>query len=396
MRATTPRTATAVGVALLALAVAAVPLADFAGQFGSTFWSSPIVIVFGAVGVVVARRLPRNPIGWTLLAVAATFLLSVDGGLYAVFDYRVHQGRLRLGALALMLQPGWAPAIVFMGLAVLLFPDGHLPTSRWRWGVWGYLAVGALWWAGALALTARTVVEHAVQVDDTGNLTVLSHPTGDAAWWGVVQDVFFPLLALSWLVWLVGQVPRYRRSTGIRRVQLKWLISGALLTAVGFVTTLGFSNSSSTFGQVMADAGGIGLVALPVCMGVAILKYRLYDIDRVISRTLSYAVVTGLLVAVYVGMVTLTTRVLPLSSSVGVAASTLAAAALITPLRRRVQRAVDRRFNRTRYDAEATLTAFAASLRDGVDLARIQRELVHVVEHVIEPSHISVWVRPGV
>src|SRR5690242_3916759 len=118
MRAATPRTATAVGVALLALTLAAVPLAYLARQSGPTTWSSPIVIVFGAVGVVVARRLPRNPIGWTLLAVAATFLLSVDGGLYAVLDYRVHHGRLPLGALALMLQPGWSPAIVFMGLAV--------------------------------------------------------------------------------------------------------------------------------------------------------------------------------------------------------------------------------------------------------------------------------------
>ena len=135
----------------------------------------------------------------------------------------------------------------------------------------------------------------------------------------------------------------------------------------------------------------MGVAALPVSIGVAILKYRLYDIDRIISRTLAYAIITGLLVGVYAGLVLLTTQVFRVHSSVAVAASTLAAAALFNPLRRRVQRAVDRRFNRARYDADQTVAAFAARLNDAVDLDSVRDDLAHVVHQALEPAHVSVW-----
>jgi hypothetical protein len=138
----------------------------------------------------------------------------------------------------------------------------------------------------------------------------------------------------------------------------------------------------------------IGVAALPVGIGVGILKYRLYDIDRLISRTLSYAVVTGLLIAVYVGMIGLTTRVIPLSSSVGVAASTLAAVALFTPMRRLVQRRVDRRFNRASYDAAGTVSAFSARLRDAVQLETVRTDLLTLVNAAVEPAHVALWIRP--
>ena len=134
-----------------------------------------------------------------------------------------------------------------------------------------------------------------------------------------------------------------------------------------------------------------GLAALPVSMGVAILRYRLYEIDRIISRTLAYAAVTALLVGVYAGLVLLSTDVLSLTSSVAVAASTLAAAALFNPLRRRVQRVVDRRFNRARYDAELTVAAFADRLKDAVDLGSVRADLASVVQDTLEPAHVSVW-----
>jgi hypothetical protein len=137
----------------------------------------------------------------------------------------------------------------------------------------------------------------------------------------------------------------------------------------------------------------VGLVALPVSMGVAILKYRLYEIDRIISRTLSYALVTGIVIGLYVGVITLVTRVLGFSSPVAVAASTLAAVALFNPLRHRVQHVVDRRFNRARYDAEATVATFTARLRDAVDLETVRSELLEVVNRAVEPSHSSVWIR---
>jgi hypothetical protein len=136
----------------------------------------------------------------------------------------------------------------------------------------------------------------------------------------------------------------------------------------------------------------IGVASLPVSIGVAILKYRLYDIDRIISRTLAYALVTGLLVGMYAGLVLLATRVLSVDSPVAVAASTLAAAAVFNPLRRRVQRAVDRRFNRARYDADQTVTAFAARLKDAVDLDSVQADLAGIVQQALEPDHVSLWI----
>ncbi|MDQ1748073.1 MAG: hypothetical protein QOD07_2336 [Frankiaceae bacterium] len=382
-----------IGIVIGVLAVAAIALALVANKFTTNVGSFPILISFGAVGVVVARRQPDNPIGWTLLGVSGFFVLSGAAGLYAFLDYRVHHGHLPLGPVALVLQPGWAPAIVLMGLGVWLFPDGRLP-SRLRWAFRGVLAVGGLWWAGAMAVAVGAVLTNTVRVESTGDLVQLDKQTGIVVWWGVTQIVFFTLLGLSWLVWLPAQIGRYRRSTGVRRQQLKWLISGASLTVIGGGLSIGFSSASSTWGRIFSALGTAGLVALPIFMGVAMLRYRLYDIDRLISRSVSYAIVTGLLAALYVGMITLATRALPLSSGVGVAASTLAAAAVFSPLRRRVQRRVDRRFNRNRYDAEVTVAAFSASLRDAIDLNRIERELVDVVQRAIEPSRVSVWLRP--
>jgi hypothetical protein len=160
----------------------------------------------------------------------------------------------------------------------------------------------------------------------------------------------------------------------------------------GFLTNT--LSSSSGIEGVVGSAGTVALLGLPLSIGVGILRYRLYDIDRLVSRTLSYALLTGLLVGVFVGLVLLTTRVLPFSSPVGVAASTLAAAALFAPLRNRLQRLVDRRFNRARYDAEATVTAFGARLRDAVDPETVLSELAAAAGGSLQPAHVSVWVKP--
>ena len=188
------------------------------------------------------------------------------------------------------------------------------------------------------------------------------------------------------------QVPKYRRSSGERRLQLKWLYSGAAV----FIACLGFGllQPDNAYG-LAAVVGGVlaaGVAALPIALGIGIMKYRLYEIDRIISRTLAYAIITGLLVGVYAGLVLLATGVLRFSSPVAVAAATLAAAALFNPLRRAVQRIVDRRFNRARYDAEATVAAFAGRLRGSVDLASIQQELAATVDQAFEPTQVSVWV----
>jgi hypothetical protein len=185
----------------------------------------------------------------------------------------------------------------------------------------------------------------------------------------------------------------YRRSSGERRLQLKWLVGGSAVAIVGGALGVPLSGNPSKIVQIVGSIGIVAVLALPVSMGVAILKYRLYDIDRILSRTLAYAIVTGLLVGVYVGVVSLAELVLGFSSPVAVAASTLAAAALFNPVRRRVQRVVDRRFNRARYDAEVTVAAFSARLKDAVDLGAVRADLLDVVNRSLEPSHVSVWVR---
>jgi hypothetical protein len=172
------------------------------------------------------------------------------------------------------------------------------------------------------------------------------------------------------------------------------LISGGLICVCGLVVALQLGPSHSTLWHWVANVGSVGIVALPISLGIGILKYRLYEIDRLISRTLSYAIVTGLLVGVYVAMIALTTRLIPLSSSVGVAASTLAAVGLFAPLRRRVQHAVDRRFNRARYDTDAMVAAFTARLRDAVQLDAVRGDLLNVVNSAVEPSQVSLWIRP--
>ena len=193
-------------------------------------------------------------------------------------------------------------------------------------------------------------------------------------------------IGVIWLSFVGHQVLSWRRADGERRQQLKWLACGGAVTlGVGL---LGSAVTSTVVSRLLE----VGVVALPVSIGVGILKYRLYDIDRIISRTLAYAIVTGLLAGVYAGLVLLATQVLRVHTPVAVAASTLAAAAMFSPLRRRVQRVVDRRFNRTRYDADQTVAAFAARLKDAVDLDAIRDDLAGVVHQALEPAQVSVWI----
>jgi hypothetical protein len=387
------------GSLILLLMVAEPLLASLARQSMLASGGSlplPFSVAFAVVGFVVAWRKPGNLLGWLILGVAGFLAVSEDASFYAVANYRLRSGGLPLGWLALLTQPGWAPAIASIGLIVLLFPDGRLPSPRWHWVLWPYLALALLWIIGALAFTAGAIASHDVRVDSGGNLLVLSHPSGGAAWWAVAQSLFFIALFVSWLVALTAQVISYRRASGERRQQLKWLMSGAgaCLVAVLLISGL-LDRVRGTPGIVIGLVSTAGFLALPVCIGVGILKYRLFDIDRILSRTLAYALLTGLLIGVYAGLVLLATQVLRFSSPVAVAGSTLAAVALITPVRRRVQRAVDRRFNRAGYDADAAVAAFAARLKGAVNLDSVRDDLVRTVGAALEPAQVSVWIDGG-
>jgi hypothetical protein len=398
LRLASPVTAAVIGGLVLALEIVEPPLAMLAHQsMNNSSGSVPpwFSAAFAVVGFVVARRRPGNPLGWLMLAVAGFFALSEDAGFYVVAAYRLRPGGLPLAWAALLAQPTWAPAIVLTGLLVFLFPDGRLPSPRWRWALWFYLGVAALWAVGTIVVTVGAIATHRTSVDSGGNLLLFDHPSGFSAWWGAVNDLFFPSLALGWLVSVAAQALSYRRASGERRQQLKWLLTGSVMAGASLAVAVGNPLSHTVFGKILAVLAFTSILAIPACLGVAILKYRLYDIDRIISRTLAYAIVTGLLVGVYAGLVLLAQQVLRFSSPVAVAASTLAAVALFAPVRRRVQHAVDRRFNRARYDADQTVAEFAARLKDAVDLDAVRGDLAGVVQAALEPAHISVWIRPG-
>jgi hypothetical protein len=202
------------------------------------------------------------------------------------------------------------------------------------------------------------------------------------------------LIAATGLAAILSLAFRYRRARTAERAQLKWLVyAGALIVAALLAEApaeriMGPGNAASNL-QNAVSSGAVALV--PLAIGIAVLRYRLYDIDRVISRTVAYAILTGLLAGIYAGLVLLATQVLRFASPMAVAAATLAAAALFSPMRRRVQRMVDRRFNRARYDAETTVAAFAARLKDAVDLDTVRADLTSVVQTALEPAHVWVW-----
>jgi hypothetical protein len=296
--------------------------------------------------------------------------------------------------VAMLAQPGWAIAIVLIGLAVLIFPDGTLPSPRLRWVLWLYLAMGLTWMGSAYVITADAIVRHHIRVDSGGNLLALDNGPASPGWWNVLQDVLLVAVAFSLLLSLAGQVVSYRRSSGERRQQLKWLLGGFAVIPAGAVLSIALGQAPG-FWRVAGSAVIVAVfLAVPVSMGVAIMKYRLYDIDRVLSRTLAYAIVTGLLIGIYAGLVLLAQQVLRFSSPVAVAASTLAAAALFNPVRRRVQHGVDRRFNRARYDADQTVADFAARLQDAVDLDAVRDDLAGVIQAALEPAHLALWTAP--
>ena len=396
VRLASPVTALVVGALTLVLLVAEWPFASLAhvsvnATVGGPQWWD--FTPFGVVGFVVAWRKPRNPLGWCLLGLTVAGALSDDGSLYAIAGYRIRHGTLPLAWVAMLAQPAWAILVVLIGLSVLIFPDGTLPSPRLRWVLWLYLAIGLAWMVSAYVITVNAILRHAIRVDSGGNLLALDNGPNSPPWWNVLQDVLLVAVAVSTLVSLAGQVGSYRRSSGERRQQLKWLLGGFAVGLAGLVLAAALSHATG-FWSVVGHVAIFALFAVPVSMGMAILKYRLYDIDRVLSRTLAYAIVTGLLIGVYAGLVLLAQQVLRFSSPVAVAASTLAAAALFNPVRRRVQHAVDRRFNRARYDADQTIAAFAARLQDAVDLDTVRADLAGVVQSALEPAHLTVWTAP--
>jgi hypothetical protein len=394
------RTAAAVavvlGLAALGLGAASVVLDHLTHQPGTGGWAADAFLTTvgavpaTAVGVLLAARRPRNPIGWILLAI---IILDISPTApYLILDYRTHHGTLPLGGLAVVLEECWPMFLVLVTLLLWLFPDGTLPAGRWHRpavaGAAGWLLVG-------LATSSRGVLVAAggdVRIQANGDL---ANPLPGA--FHVLSVVVIAGTLVSWTAWLALQIPAYRHARGEYRQQLKWLYSGAGLFVISlifgvFIAQLIAGNAPGWGDQAVVGAIVIlGTAALPVCMGVAVLKYRLYELNRVISRVVSYTLITALLAGLFAGLILLATHVLPVKGSPAVAVATLVIAALFNPLRKRVQRAVDRRFNRARYDAEAIVTGFTARLRQTIDLDTVRGDLADVAYEAFQPAHVSVW-----
>jgi hypothetical protein len=345
-----------------------------------------------SVGALIVLRRPGNVIGW-LLAVA-----GAAGGVNTWLDHYVHYAHSGPGGpstmavwMAWLGTWSWAPLIlpIFFFLP-LLFPDGRLPSPRWRPAVWIVLVIASVQ-VGAEALRPGPMRwgQEGLLVDNPLGVEALG-PYADA----ILSSSALAAAPFLVLAVIVAPVIRWRRSRGVERQQMKWFLAAVVLLAA--------SERISYLDLLPATAGvvvfSLGIVGLPVAIGIAVLRYRLYEIDRIVSRTVSYALLTAVLVGVYAaGVVGLGGLVRSVTGGGGgdlvVAASTLAVAALFGPARRRIQGAVDRRFNRSRYDAQRTVESFAQRLRDEVDLDTLSGQLREVASAAIQPRSVSVWLR---
>jgi hypothetical protein len=337
------------------------------------------------VGWVLASRRPRHPVGWLLLTLGLS--MAVGGAIAGYLPYTtiVRPDALpAAGLLARIYAPVTDLALASLGLVLLLTPTGSAPSPGWR--RWAFASSAAM---AALAVAA-TVAPGSV---DARVLSI--GPVGPHAFGGALAVFNQLALATALLIILGGAgslVTRYRRARGLERQQLRWVTLAAALTGVAMLATgvlvavgnLALAGWASVFGTVF----------LPLATGAAILRYRLYDLDRIISRTLAYGLLTVLLSGGYVLVVLGLGQLLGRDSSLVVAAATLAVAAVFQPARRRIQQAVDRRFNRRRHDAARLIEAFGARLRDQVDLDALHTELLAVVDQTIQPTRASLWLRP--
>ena len=351
------------------------------------------LLVMPSIGALVARRLPGNPVGWILLGSGAlvTFAAFCEG--WALYGLFTEPGSLPAAGEAASISANiFIPPLVIMPvLLFLLFPDGRLPGRRWRAVVVMAVAAGT----GA-ALNAGLFAETLDDVPFEGVPNELHVPVSDLLYESMGY-AGWPLIALSIVLAAIGLILRLRRSRGTERQQLKWMAAAGAFFAATTTLSVGlhFGNLESIGGIVLI----LGYAAIPLAAGAAILRHRIYDVDLVINRALVYGALTALLAGAYVGLALLLSLALePLTSGsdLAIALSTLGVAALVWPVRRRLQAVVDRRFYRHRYDAARTLERFAVRMRAQTDLDALRAEMTAVVRETMQPAHVSLWLRePG-
>ena len=361
----------------------------------SSFWNtgpvSLLILAFSSVGALVASRRPGNSIGWLFLWGALVWIIGELALEYAVYALITSPDTFPAGDLGAWFGAwargvGWFLIVVFL---LLLFPEGRLPSPRWRpvlWGALGYIAFFTL----AVWLSPKSF--------DLRLAAYESNPLGlELKSMALLLDIAYLTFPLLIVASGAAVIVRFRRSRGDERQQLKWFAYAVALMIVVFLVWFSFAVMGFASGSALMFT--VPLAGLPVAVGVAILRYRLYDIDIVINRTLVYASLTATLAAVYVICVVVLQYLFRAltggESQLAVVASTLLIAALFVPLRRRVQAFIDRRFYRRKYDARKTLEAFSGRLREKTDLEGLDAELLAVVRETVQPEHASLWLRPA-
>jgi hypothetical protein len=348
-----------------------------------------IAVSFSVVGALIASQRPENPIGWIFLADGFIYGLVSAADEYAIYALLRNPGSLPLGAEASWLgQWVWAPGLgLILVFLPLLFPDGHPPSNRWR-------PVG---WLGGLSIGLAVVSSTIGLWPERGPALVTGDENPSHVVNVLVVFVAIPMLFVAGLGAVISLLVRFRRARGDERQQIKWFASAAALSLL-WIFVLEQSTLSGVPGAIAVLSGLLVLPSIPIATGIAILRYRLYDIDLLINRTLVYGSLTATLVALYFGGIVVLQRFFVLltgqQSTLAVVASTLLIAALFTPLRRRIQSFIDRRFYRSKYDARKTLEAFSAKLRSETDLEALSEDLVGVVRETMQPAHVSLWLRP--
>ena len=353
-------------------------------------------VIYPAIGLFLASRRPEHPIGWLFCAVGLGLGLDHFCGEYAIYALLAHPGSLPAGQAAAWVSSWvWVLSAALICFLVLLFPDGRLPSGRWRPFAWlvGVAAIVGVAVEASLPVPVCEVcpIENSFGIEGLESVADLINALVLVFWVGVLGGLAMVSLFL-----------RFRRASGVEHQQIKWLVFTLSVLYIG-----------ATFAYIVYRAPGawwawlvgqsllaVGFVGVPIAMGVAIMRYRLYDIDILINRTLVYGSLTLLLAAMYIGGVTLTEAIFRALTGqeeqpqLAIVVSTLVIAALFTPLRRRIQSFIDRRFYRSKYDARKTLEAFSAQLRDETDLNALSDDLVGVVRETMQPAHVSLWLRP--
>jgi hypothetical protein len=383
-----------------------VPAAQLSSDWGSGGAIGNLLILapflaFTIVGVLITSRRPENPIGWICLVAGLFWTLIALDDQYTAYSLATTGVVPLPAAVAALSQWLWVPPVGLLSIyLILLFPDGRLPSRRWR---------PLAWFSGAVMVLVSLAI--ALAPGPLPDLGGVRNPFGLEGYPRIADatNVIPALLPLCALASALSLVLRYRRSGNEEREQIKWIaFAGSFVGLMALITVVStlifapeFADSTGTqplWLVVLQDVELLSFAGIPVAVGIAVLRYRLYDIDLIINRTLVYGLLTATLVALYFGGIVVLQRVFVLltgqQSTLAVVASTLAIAALFNPLRRRMQGFVDRRFYRRKYNARKTLEAFSVKLRDETNLDALSEELVGVVRETMQPAHVALWLRP--